>query len=208
MLNEQGELPVVLVVPGERDGTYDWADRQVRVALPALVEGDVLLDRDWQVMRGDTIVAVDDDPDVTTPAPEPTSPGVPGAATPSEPSVVVDPGSLAEQDVPMVQPPSTRVIAGSADQFGNRDARDLAEAGIRWVAVVDPPNFGVVPAGMRVVVEAPEIQLLEVDPAQFLVAEFSRPQWPLLADGLLGTLALGLVVGAGPLRAGRELDPV
>lgn len=211
-VNQGPSATAVLVVPGDRQQEFEFAPVQVRVPLDRLVQGEVLLDQRWLVRRDGRVVAVDDDPaspepvDAPTPSPQPTA-GPTAAVTP-EPSVVIDPSVIGDQPVPTTSGPDAATVRALATSWPDVTGRQLAEAGISWVAIVQPEAFTGDGEGTRLLVRAPEIRLLQVNPEQFQVAQIQRPQWPLLLDGVIATLAVALLLGAGPLRTGRELDPV
>lgn len=218
-INQGPVRSAVLVVPSAGQQRFSFAPVPTRVPLDQMVERDVLVDQRWRVRHDGTVVAVDDDP----PAPTPTPDAQPGGATAPSPTptptptptasepatVVVDPNAIGTPVVPTTSGPSTAMVRDLASAWPEEvTGRQLAEAGIAWVAVVQPAQFATPGDGLETVVEGPEVQLVRVDSEQFHVAEIQRGQWPLFVDGLIATLAIGLLLGGGPWRSGRELDPV
>jgi len=211
MINDDPDGGTVLQVPGTRHQDFDMAPVEARSPLQELVATDVFVDSRWQVVRNGTIVVVDDDPPV---AADPVQPSSAPTATlgPSEPTVVIGPATPDDVEaapVPTTNGPTPGVVRTLESAWPDRlDGRELAELGIEWVAIVQPDAFAEPGDGLVQELIAPEIQLLRVDPEQFLIAEQPRALWPLLVDGLVATLVLALLVSAGPLRTGRERDPV
>ena len=213
IVNEDPSAGSILMVPGDRSQDFEWANVVVTPPLQPLMATNVLVDSQWEVVRDGSVLVVDDDP----PSPEgvaagPTAPPVdlPGATpSPSESSVVIDPSEVGDTPRPTTTGPTSEVVRTLASQWPDSlDARTLAELGVGWVAVVQPERFAVPDGGLVQVLEAPEIQLVQVDPESFRVAEVERGVGIVLVDGLIATLAVALLLAAGPLRTGREMDPV
>lgn len=210
IVNEDPTTGSVLLVPGDRYQDLDMASVPVTPPLQVLVATNVLADSRWEVVRADTVLVVDDNP--STPGeeatPEPTQ--APGAtASPPEDGVVIDPTEVGDTPTPSTSGPTSGMVRTLASQWpADLDARALAEVGVGWVAVIQPDRVAAPGDGLVQVLEAPEIQLVQVDPEQYRIAEVERGLGVLLVDGLIATLALALLLAAGPLRTGKEMDPV
>jgi hypothetical protein len=213
IVNEDPATGSVLLVPGDRSQDFAWADVAVTPPLQPLIATNVLTDSRWEVVRDGSVLVVDDDPpNPDGVAANPTTPPVEAplvTASPSEPSVVIDPTEVGDTPTPTTTGPTSEVVRTLASQWPEAlDARSLAELGVGWVAVVQPERFSAPDNGLVPVLQAPEIQLVQVDPESFRVAEVERGVWVILVDGLIATLAVALLLAAGPLRTGREMDPV
>lgn len=212
MVNADPDGGSVLLVPGTRYQDFAMTDQEVRPPLQVLAAKDVLGDSQWTVTRDATSVTVDDQPPVPidpraqsepTPDPEATT-DVEG-----DTGVVIDAASIDEQVAPTTTGPTPVLVRTLASQWPDQLAgQQLAELGVEWVAVIQPDQIADPGNGLVQAMVAPDIQLLRVDPDQYLIARTVRPLWPLLVDGLIATMLVALLLAAGPLRTGKEMDPV